>query len=381
MTLVGRCTECGKRFRVPHDRKAWTCKACGGAVLVEEAQSDGEEAGVADPSPAAAEREGAPERRRPRRTQRSRGPKRRASRAESEWEEEEEDQPSVTPKALRKSLVRTLFATVLMTAAVVVGLPTLKALDMGDAAYRLTVFGLAAYAVLLYSLYGWCFWKLGSGCVRAAWVLALATCLPFFGAMIWNDEFVSRKIALLFLAHGHTVYRAHAHSKKLRAREEARTLGRRQARGTDGFGHPWMSGLELKLWLAATVLAFAGVAFLAFDQRPEPPPPPSPEPIALELKAAWDAEDLAGLQALFVEERHGLVERTLNILRGEIGDDAVWPQSRFINNLFSDEDREGSVAFIVDGRPLIFELKLDEQGAWRAWRVFLMPRPTLSGDD
>ena len=136
MTFTGRCTECGKGFRVPHDRKAWSCKVCGGAVLLEEAEHDEEEAGILDPAPA--EREGASERRGSQRSKRSRGPKRRSQRTELEWEVEED--PAVTTKALRKSLVKTLFANVLMTASLVFGLPTLKALDLGQESYELFVF-------------------------------------------------------------------------------------------------------------------------------------------------------------------------------------------------------------------------------------------------
>ena len=35
MSFVGRCTECGKGFRVPHDRKEWSCKSCGGVLALE----------------------------------------------------------------------------------------------------------------------------------------------------------------------------------------------------------------------------------------------------------------------------------------------------------------------------------------------------------
>lgn len=56
MTLRAHCSACNKAYRVPHDRKPWSCKACG-ETLELEADSDAAPVSVEGPEP---EREAAP---------------------------------------------------------------------------------------------------------------------------------------------------------------------------------------------------------------------------------------------------------------------------------------------------------------------------------
>jgi len=50
MALTARCHDCSKNYRVPHDRKEWRCKTCGGALEIIETEAA--EVEVVGPCPA-----------------------------------------------------------------------------------------------------------------------------------------------------------------------------------------------------------------------------------------------------------------------------------------------------------------------------------------